>query len=264
MRTGVFILLWLAGTVPAPRATADPQQKPKGAPDLTKPELVAFATVEKETLSLAKAALAAKDAAAAERALRVGLDVWPGSAKLKGELERVHKLAAAGKAFPPGPPTAAAKEKLAATAAAAQAACGRALAEAALLVRSDFPERFERFVGIVKTSFPTEEALGKLEPAYFARYYTWFSKEGVAKLEAGEELLDGKWVNADRVADLDNSHSTWENPWVLSDDVHEVNTILPLRTAKQVLHYVGQFRRYFLSRLGHNWDLRHPGGKLPI
>ncbi|MCI0340994.1 MAG: hypothetical protein L0216_07545 [Planctomycetales bacterium] len=258
------VLLGVVGIALSPHASAVPQQRSKGAPDLTKPEAVAFATVEKEMLRLAAAAVAAKDAAGAERALRLGLDVWPGSTKLKAELERVHKLAAAGKAFPPGPPTAAAREKLVSTAAAAPDACSKALGEAALLLRPDFPERSERLVGIVKTSFPTEEALAKLEPAYFAPYFTWFSKGAAARLEAGDELLDGKWIPADRVADLDSSHSTWENPWVLADETHEVNTTLPLRTAKQILHYIGQFRRHFFSRYGHHWDLRHPGGKLPV
>ncbi|MCI0340993.1 MAG: hypothetical protein L0216_07540 [Planctomycetales bacterium] len=264
MRTKALVLLWAAGTALAPHASAEPQQKSKQDPTLTKPELAAFAMVEKEMLRLSAAAMAAKDAPAAERSLRLGLDVLPGSTKLKTELERIHKLAAAGKAFPPGPPTAAAREKLASIAAEARAACGKALAEAALLVKSDFPERFERTVGIVKTSFPTEEALAKLDPAYFPLYYTWFSKEGVARLDAGGELLDGKWLDADAVAEKDRLHSEWANPWVISDEAHEVSTTLPLRTAKQFLHYIGHFRRYVLSRFGPFMDLRHPGGKLPV
>jgi hypothetical protein len=110
-----------------------------------------------------------------------------------------------------------------------------------------------------------QEALTRLNLAYFAPYLRWTSGTEVALLERGGEVHEGANLEPDAVAALDRRHSSWSDPWVISDDVHEVRTTMPLRIANQILHFVAAYRRHFLERFGPMWDLKAPTtGKLPL
>lgn len=232
---------------------------PAGAEELTAKELQALAKVERELLGLAGFAAKGRDIPAALIELKAGLTVWPEAPRLPAEIERFRKLA--DRAGTPKPDFAA---QLAKKREAAYAKVAAALADAALAVRETHAERFDRYVGHLTQRFPDTKALARLDLAYFAPYRSWLAKADVPRLEAGGELIDGKWRDRTEVAQLDEQHADWRAPWVLADEVHELRTTIPYRRAKQILCYVGLYRRWFLDQFAGLWDLQAPKGKLPV
>lgn len=233
---------------------------PATASDLTRPERKALTTVERTLASLAKFAARGKDFDAAEEELRLGLAVSPDAKKLTRELERTRKLGAKNKRSPKDGFDA----KLAERRDEAHAAVAMALVDAALAVEQEHPTRYQRYLELIQTRFPSQEALDALDLVYFEPYFRWVSGTEAELLSAGGELHEGEWLDADAVAALDRQHASWTHPWVISDEVHEVRTTLPLRKAKQILAYVAAYRTYFLDRFGSLWDLQTPTGKLPV
>jgi hypothetical protein len=228
------------------------------AGELTAAEKTALKKVERELLDLAKFAAKGNDAAAAVEALRLALEVVPDADKPQQELEKLQKKP------PRGEPKAGFAEKLAAQRTEAHREVALALVDAAQATEEAHPDRYQRYLGLIQTRFPVQEALTRLNLAYFAPYLRWTSATEVALLERGGEVHEGQHLEPDAVSALDRRHSSWSDPWVVADDIHEVRTTLPLRTANQILHFVAAYRRHFLERFGPLWDLQPPSGKLPL
>lgn len=225
---------------------------------LTAGERTALRKVERELLDLAKFATKGKDAAAARAALTLAVEVLPEAEKPRQELEHLEKRP------PRGAPRDGFAAKLEEKRADAHREVALALADAAAAAEQEHPERYARYLELIQTRFPAQEALDRLDLAYFAPYLRWMSETDAALLERGGELVNGERLEPDAVAALDRRHSSWGDPWRVSDEVHEVRTTLPLRTANQILAFVAAYRRYFLERFGSMWDLRPPTGKLPL
>ncbi|HBP20029.1 MAG TPA: hypothetical protein DEA08_19855 [Planctomycetes bacterium] len=234
-------------------------------PLLPKIERYALKSVEKELIALARYAARGKDLEAALEELELGLEVLPESKRLKSELKKLEKkIERASKRKRKAEPTPSLAEKLKAKRAEAHEEIALELAKAAVAAEESAPERYRRYRELVQRRFPTKAALDALDLVYFKDYYTWVSRREAKLLESGGELHEGKQLDAATVANLDRQHSTWSNPWVISDEVHEVRTTVSLRKAKQILAYVGAYRRYFLARFGDVWELKAPKGKLPV
>ncbi|MHC4934002.1 MAG: hypothetical protein ACYTGV_17645 [Planctomycetota bacterium] len=135
---------------------------------------------------------------------------------------------------------------------------------AKVLDKAGHPLHFERYVALVRTHFPSDEALKNLGLSYFEPYALWFREAEHRRLLDGGEQWEGRWLSPAEVHSLNAEHSSWKDPWVLEDEVHEVRTVMPLRTARTILVHVGAFRRFFLSRFGKEWDLKPPTEKLPV
>ncbi len=229
------------------------------APTLTKDEKAALKTCEKELLKLAKFAAKGKDFAAAKGELKRGLEISADSAKLKKELAKVTKKAAKSKKEPKASHT----EKLAKKREEAHSAVAMALVKAALATEAEAPARYTRYLELIQTRYPSQDALAALNLVYFKPYSRWISGTESKILESGGDRFGDKLLNAETVAGLNGQHSDWDNPWILTDGVHELRTTVPLRQANQILYYVTAYRKYFLDRFS-SWDLRAPKGKLPI
>ncbi len=238
-------------------ALAAPARADSG--DLTSAEKSALRTIEKELIKLAKYATRGKDYAAAKAELLLALEVDPENDKARRELQKVEKRLARG-----NDPRDGFADKLAEEREEAHAAVSLALAEAALATEEEAPARYRRYLELIQTRFPSQEALDKLDLGYFEPYIRWVSATEKKLLESGGEVVDGEHLDATAVEALNRRHSSWSDPWVVSDEVHEVRTTMPLRTAKQILAHVTSYRAYFLSRFGALWDLQPPTGKLPI
>ena len=202
------------------------------------------ATAAGELAKLARTCADGGDFSGARRELRRAIAISE-SATLKEELA---KLSAKDDAVRPEAVAGIAAERKRAHDAAAEALAGDATN-----------------LALLKVHLPgCESAFEKLGLAWFATYSSWVAKGDVAKLEAGQEEIDGAWRDTEAVAALNRKHSTWEDPWVLDDGVHELRTTLPLRSARRLLHYITAYRAFFLSQFAGDWDLRPPAGKLPI
>lgn len=232
-----------------------------GAPKLLKAEKTALKKAERELLKLAKFAYRGRDLSAARAELELGLAVAPESKRLKREVKKVEKRAKKKKQRAP---KATFPAKLTKKRVAVHKAVSLFLADAALATEKAHPKRYDRYLKLIQTRFPSQAALDKLDLVYFAPYYAWVSKTEAALLKSGGERHGGKALNASAVQALDQRHATWSNPWVVSDEIHEVRTTVGLRKAKQILAYVAAYRKYFLGRFGSLWQLRKPSGKLPI
>lgn len=228
------------------------------ADELSSGEKTATRKLEKELIDLARFAAKGKDLEAARAELRLGLAVLPDSTKLRQELEKQDKATVRGQ---PKPDFAA---KLEQKRAEAHREVALALADCVQATESSAPARSQRWLELIQTRFPDPQALERLHLVWFQPYRRWVSQSEGTLLEAGGELLDGQRLDAAAVRALDERHATWSDPWVVSDEVHEVRTTLPLRTARQLLAFVGAYRSYFLQRFGGLWDLRAPEGKLPL
>lgn len=231
---------------------------PVQAATLLPAEKTALKKVERELLDLAKFAAKGNDQAAAVEALRLAIAVAPESGKPQQELEKLEKKPLKGT------PKAGFADKLATQRADAHREAALALADAALATEQGAPDRYQRYLALIQTRLPVQEALTRLNLAYFAPYLRWTSATEVALLERGGELHEGQPLEPEAVTALDRRHSSWSDPWVVSDDVHEVRTTMPLRTAKQILAFVAAYRSHFLERFGPLWDLKAPSGKLPL
>jgi hypothetical protein len=140
-----------------------------------------------------------------------------------------------------------------------------ALAELALVAaKNGESEKFSETLDRIRFECWSEKAVAKTGAVYFEPYARWVLPGDAKKLEAGGELVDGEWLEKDAVAALDKKHSATSDPWVLSDEVHELRTTVPYRKARALLLRVGAYRRFFLSRVKGEWDLRAPAGKLPV
>jgi hypothetical protein len=245
MVVGLVGLIWAGSTA--------------AAQELDKKEKSALQKVERELITLAKFALKAKDYAGALAELQFAQAVWKDAPRVPGELKKLQKAAKKGGDIKKGH-----AEKMAAKREDAYAKVAMALVSAAEAIRESAPSRFNHYVGVIQRRCPDKKALDKLDLAYFAPYRSWFPSADVKKLEAGSEYIDGTWVEAAKVAELNKAHDSLDNPWVVADEVHEVRSRLPYRKVKQVLCYVGHYRRFFLEQYGAEWDLRPPQGKLPV
>lgn len=231
---------------------------PADAAQLLPAEKTALKKVEKELLELAKFAARGNDQAAAVEALRLAVAVAPESGKPQQELDKLEKKPLKGT------PKDGFAAKLATQRTEAHRAAALALADAALATEQGAPDRYQRYLALIQTRLPVQEALTKLNLAYFAPYLRWTSATEVALLERGGEVHEGQPLEPEAVAALDRRHASWSDPWVVSDEVHEVRTTMPLRTARQILAFVAAYRRHFLERFGPLWDLKAPSGKLPL
>ena len=256
LRSLPALFLALLLLAPANRALATP---------LPKVERYALKSVEQELLKLVRYAARGKDLEAAMDELELGLEVLPESKRLQSEKRKLaKKIARASKRSKKVEPKSSFLEKLAAKRVEAHEEIALELAKAAVAAEESAPERYRRYRDLVQVRFPTQAALAALDLVYFADYYSWVSKREAELLASGGEVHQGKSLDAATVARLDREHSTWSNPWVISDEVHEVRTTVSLRQAKQILAYVGAYRRYFLERFGDVWELKAPKGKLPV
>lgn len=234
------------------------------APDLTKAEKAGLKTVEKELLKLAKTASSGKDFAGAITELELAAAVLPDSKRIGKELDKAREKADKNAAKKkPATPKDSFAETLAEKRAAAHLAVSKALADAAVATEVDHKDRYGRYLELIQTRFPSQEALDTLNLAYFAPYFSWVSQTDAKALNAGGDEVDGKWLEAAAIEALNQRHATWSDPWIVSDEVHEVRTTVSLRQAKQILAYAGNYRKYFLARFAA-WDLQAPSGKLPI
>ncbi|MHC4223157.1 MAG: hypothetical protein ACYSUN_04130 [Planctomycetota bacterium] len=123
---------------------------------------------------------------------------------------------------------------------------------------------FDRYVALVRAHFPSDEALKSLGLVYFEPYSLWVRAAEHSRLLEGGEQWEGRWLTPAEVRTLNAEHSNWSDPWVLAGEVHEVRTVMPLRTARTILTHVGAFRTFFVSRFEKDWDLQAPGDKLPV
>lgn len=228
------------------------------AVELTAAEKTALRKVERELLDLARFAAKGNDQAAAVAALRLAIEAVPDSARPQQELEKLEKKP------PRGTPKDSFPDKLAEKRTEAHREVAMALVDAALATEEGHPARYQRYLGLIQTRFPVQEALTRLDLVYFAPYLRWTSGTEAALLERGGEVHGGELLEPDAVTALDRRHSSWSDPWVVSDEIHEVRTTMPLRVANQILHFVAAYRRHFLERFGPLWDLKPPSGKLPL
>jgi len=142
--------------------------------------------------------------------------------------------------------------------------CATLLADAAAACDKDNQVAgFERLATLIHALDLSKTELDRIGAVWFEPYLRCVRKDDAAKLEAGGELVDGKWLEKAAVAEQDKKHASWATPWVLSDEVHELRTTVPHRTAREILAYIGVYRRFFLS-LFPDWDLKTPGGKLLV
>jgi len=139
-----------------------------------------------------------------------------------------------------------------------------ALAEAALSVKAAAPERYQRYLELLRRNYPSEAANALLGIAFYEPLKRWVSREEAAVLRAGGDYYRGELLPPERVAELNRQHATWEDPWVLSDEVHELRTTVPLRQANQILGFISAYRAYVLERFGDGWAFQAPRGKLPV
>ena len=72
--------------------------------------------------------------------------------------------------------------------------------------------------------------------------FGWVPKRHVAKLEAGERLLDGKWVAADRAELL---RADFANGWVCETEHYEVRTNVSLERGAEVARQLERFHTFF-------------------
>jgi len=240
---------------------AAPQARARRPRALTRPELVALATVERELLAVARAAAKAGDLVVAEREVRLGLELWPEAPKLAAELARLEKLADTGA---PATASARALEALPAKREAAYAAAGTALAGAAQAVQQTHPWRAQSYWDAVRTHFPSTADLQGADLVYHAPYAAWVTREAAARLAAGDELLEEGWLDAATIEARDRAHASWSDPWVLTDGLYEVRATVPLRTARQVLAWAGRYARHILRQYGPACDLRPPAAPLVV
>jgi hypothetical protein len=132
-------------------------------------------------------------------------------------------------------------------------------------LKAERTDDLARVVALMRAQeLPAEATLGKLGVVFFEPYLDWRSQKDVARLDAGDEYVDGAWVPAARVAEMNAEHADWSNPWVISDEVHEVRTTQPLRTARRVMAHVAAYRRFFVGYFTGEWDLTPPDVKLPV
>ncbi|MBI3724754.1 hypothetical protein HY251_12485 [bacterium] len=142
--------------------------------------------------------------------------------------------------------------------------CTRALLELAPLLEKESPERFSACLDLLDR-FPGTNVASRFDATFFEPYSRWIPAADARRLESGSEFVDGKWLERAQVTALDRSHATWKDPWVVSDGVHEVRTTLPLRTARQLLSYIGTYRRFLVRHLAGLWEIAPPkGGLLPV
>lgn len=229
----------------------------------SKEERAALRVAEKNLISVAKAAARGKDYETALAELKLALDVDPKSKKAKRELAKVSKRANKNsrktKAL-----KASFKTKLSEKRNVAHEKVSLALAKAAKATEKSNPERYNHYLTLIQSHFPSAAALALMDLVRFESYYKLVSRTEAELLNSGGERFKGKDLSAAEVSKLDREHSTWANPWIVSDDVHEVRTTLPLRKARRMLAYVGAYRRYFLKRFGSTWEFQAPKGKLPV
>lgn len=229
----------------------------------TREERAVVKTVEKEMSKVVKYAMRHGDLAQARAELELALKVAPDSSKLERGMKSLERKEAHDRDSE-RTLKASFVNDLEERRQEAHAEVALALAHAARSVEEDDVKAYERYVALVQDHFRTPEALDVLDLRYFAPYYEWVSASEASLLESGGERLDGKDLDQAAVEGLNQQHSSWSNPWVISDGVHEVRTTVSLREAKQILAYVGAYRKYFLARFSADWDLRAPKGKLPV
>ncbi|MBI3722622.1 hypothetical protein HY251_01505 [bacterium] len=223
-------------------------------------EEAALAAVADELHRLARFCESYRAYPEARAELELGLEVDPGSQKLKDELAKLEKTPAKD-----AKPPASFSQKYEDERKKTHEKCGDLLADWAVLCDKDaLSEPYERALGLVQRHFPGEKALARIGGAWFDPYQKLVRKDDVAALDSGSELVSGKWLDKAAVAALDREHATWANPWVISDEAHELKTTLPLRTARRLLAHIGSFRAFFLGKFAGSWDLRRPRGKLPV
>ncbi|MFG0319778.1 MAG: hypothetical protein ACF8XB_21080 [Planctomycetota bacterium JB042] len=130
----------------------------------------------------------------------------------------------------------------------------------------DAPTTYAEIATLLMSHFPRDQVQAELgiELKWFEPYQCWTAPDDVARYEGGSEFFEGQWYDAEGVAALNAQHSEWSDRWQLEDEVHRVETTMSLRTAKQVLAYVGAYRRFFLREFADEWDLRAYRGKLPV
>jgi hypothetical protein len=130
---------------------------------------------------------------------------------------------------------------------------------------SDRSDDLARLVATMSAAgMPIDALVKKHDLVWFEPYVDWRRKKDVERLDAGWEVVDGAWCDPEKVKKLNADHAKPANAWQVADDVHEVRTVMPLRTARQVLANVASFRNFVLGYLAGEIDLRAPGVKLPI
>jgi hypothetical protein len=225
---------------------------------LAKKEEATLATIADELLKLGKFCIGQKALDEARAELDLGLSIAPDSKKLIDERAKLgDKKDKARDGF---------AAKYAAEKKKAHEKCALALADLVVQCEKDAAtEKWEKYLELLGRSFPDDaKAAAKAGAVYFDAYQRWYSAKDAEKLKAGGEHHDGKWLTKAEVAALDREHADWKTPWVLSDEVHELKTIMPLRTARTLLGFVTAYRKFFLAEFEGLWDLRAPSGKLPI
>lgn len=228
------------------------------AEKLAKKEQATLATIADELLKLARFCATNKALDEARAELDLGLSIAPDAKKLSDERTKLgDKKDKVRDGF---------AAKYTAEQKKAYDKCAMALADLIVLYEKDgATEKWERSLELLGKSFPNEtKAAAKTGAVYFEPYQRWFGAKDAEKLKSGGELHEGKWLTRTEVEALDKEHADWKSPWILSDEVHEVKTIMPLRTAKTILIFVGAYRRFFLKEFDGLWDLKAPSGKLPV
>ena len=130
---------------------------------------------------------------------------------------------------------------------------------------ADLSDDLARVVALMKSqAMPIDALVKKYDLVWYAPYCDWRRKKDVERFQAGCEIVDDAWCDKERVAQLDLIHTSWPHRWQIADEAHQVETTMPVHTARLVLMTVGSFRRFVLGYLGGEVDLRAPRPKLPI
>lgn len=236
------------------------------AEERTAAEVELVGTVERQLRKLIRVAELRRDLEFAESEVILALEVASESAYLLGELERLQTTLdrAARHSKLRGRYLGDRSGYLGDKSREVHERISLALAEAARSVEAVAPERYQRYLELLRRSYPSEAANALLGIAFYEPLKRWVSGEDAAVLRAGGDYYGGELLSPERVAELNRQHASWEDPWVLSDEVHELRTTVPLRQANQILGFIGAYRAYVLERFGDRWEFRPPRGKLPV
>jgi hypothetical protein len=130
---------------------------------------------------------------------------------------------------------------------------------------ADLSDDLARVVALMKSqAMPVDALVKKFDLVWYQPYCDWRRKKDVERFAAGSEIVDDAWCDKAKVAQLDAEHTSWPRRWQIADEAHQVETTLPVHTARTVLMIAGSYRRFVLGYLGGEIDLRPARPKLPI
>ncbi len=143
--------------------------------------------------------------------------------------------------------------------------CTKLLAAAAQFCwEQNQADAFDELCGLVIDHFPSEKIRERLNLVYFKGYAKFVHSDAYKRLRKGDEFVDGRWRTSEEMKKLNAKHATWATRWQIDDGIHRIETNMSLRTARQVMHTITSFRKWYLHEFGDEWPLKPPPRLLPV